>query len=304
MMIETECCICGKKPYEVLWESTFDPEEVDETLFSARRAPDRVHYRMVKCVGCGLVYSNPILEPERIEELYSGSAQNYDDLVENISSTYIRYLERASGHLERRENLLEVGCGSGFFMKASLDLGFKNAYGVEPSREAVSKAPPDIRENITVDVLREGQFRRGFFDIICFFQVLDHVLDPNDFLSACREYLREEGIVLCITHDTRALSARLLGRSSPIVDIEHIYLFDRENIRRLFEKNGYEVLDVFPVKNTYSMSYWARLTPIPTKIKEPVMKLLEASGIGKANVSLCAGNLGIIAKKSSFKQHP
>jgi hypothetical protein len=124
--------------------------------------------------------------------------------------------------------------------------------------------------------------------------MLDHVPDPSRFLSDVFAALEPGGAAVCVTHDTSALSARLLGERSPIYDIEHTYLFNRRNLAALFQAAGLERVESFPIANRYALRYWCRLFPMPTGIKLASLKLLECLGLAAWRVSLRAGNCGVI----------
>ncbi len=91
-MINQTCAICEKNNYEVLYPENFDIKKINSRIFSARRLPDRMHYQMVQCKTCGLVYSTPILEYEKLEKLYKKSSKSYNKHLENLRETYGYYL--------------------------------------------------------------------------------------------------------------------------------------------------------------------------------------------------------------------
>ena len=176
--------------------------------------------------------------------------------------------------------------------------GFKNVYGVEPGIASAEKAKNAIRKNIKINILREGLYPKESFDVICCFHTLDHVIDPNNFLEEVYRILKRRGKVFFIVHDTNGLSVKLFGEKSPIYDIEHIYLFNAKNLRKLFYKNGFYDLKTFNVKNTYPVNYWIKLLPLPSLIKTNILKLLNITKIGLLPISLNAGNVGIVGTKS------
>ncbi|HLZ07535.1 MAG TPA: hypothetical protein VKT80_03035, partial [Chloroflexota bacterium] len=91
----TSCAICGTVDRAtMLYPATFDPSAFSTEVFSARRLPDRIHYRMVRCDTCGLVRSDPVADPVLLAKLYSASRFNYDREVSQLSATYGRYLEK------------------------------------------------------------------------------------------------------------------------------------------------------------------------------------------------------------------
>lgn len=298
-MIEIKCAICGNnKNTKVLYKSTLSNKKLNSKTFSARRIPDRLHYRLVKCQNCGLIFSNPIFDQKKINSLYFKSDFNYDCESEYLKKTYFKYFKKyLSTKNMKNKKILEIGCGNGFFLQELMDNGIKNVYGIEPGTESVKKAPLKIRNNIKTDILKEGLFAKESFDIIFCFHTLDHIPNPNKFLSISYSLLKKGGRVFFIVHNTNGLSVKLLGEKSPIFDIEHIYLFNTFNLKQIFENNKFINSSVFDIKNTYPLRYWLKLFPLNNFFKNKIIKLLELLGLDLVPIKLNAGNIGIIASK-------
>jgi SAM-dependent methyltransferase len=295
-MIPTLCAICGGGTDTELYKESLGRDAMTFARFSARRTPDRVHYRIVRCSKCGLLRSDPIFPEDELSRLYRGSAVTYTEEAGFAGTTYAQYLQKYLPLVPSKDRLLEIGCGNGFFLERAAALGFREVFGVEPSTRAVELAPASIRNNIRNDIFRDGLYPSGYFDVICGFQVFDHMARPNDVLDVCRRLLRPGGLALFINHDARAWSNRLLGERSPIIDVEHIYLYDRTTMPRLFQKHGFEVLSVFPVRNRYPLRYWCKMAPMPSPLKRALEVWLSHSAVGRWAVSLRAGNVGLIAR--------
>jgi SAM-dependent methyltransferase len=144
--------------------------------------------------------------------------------------------------------------------------------------------------------MRPGLFGPGEFDVICLFQVFDHLPDPGGLLDECRRALRPGGLLLCINHNVEALSARLLKERSPIIDIEHTYLYNPSTMARLFTAHGFRVKRVGPVWNRYTLHYLTRLVPLPGALKRPALRLLQRTPAGRLRLSVPLGNLYLIAE--------
>lgn len=297
-MIQTKCIICGDSAYKALYEQNFSESQIDSKIFSARRVPDHYHYRIVRCVKCGLIYSNPILEPGKIQALYADSYQTYDIEVANIKSTYGYYLNKLSSFLRQKERMLEIGCGSGFFLEVAKKFGFNEVYGVEPSKDAVKKADKSIRGNILNKHFEVNDFKKNSFDLICVFQTIEHLISPGEFLMDCFSLLKPKGIIFVIAHNTDSLLAKLMKENSPIIDIEHIYLFNKKTLWNLFSKFGYIPIKVFDISNKYSLNYWFRMLSLSGWINKYIFSMLNTTGLGVTNLSVNAGNIGIYAQKN------
>ncbi len=295
---ETRCMICDSRDHDrEVYAMNFRPADLSADVFSARRLPDRLHYRMVRCERCGLLRSDPILTDAELARLYAGSHFTYAAEAQFTGATYLHYLRETLPFVRTRGRIMEIGCGSGFFLDRALDEGFTEAWGVEPSVAAVEAASPRVRDRIRIGLYDRSTFPPDQFDCICAFQILDHAPDPAAMLRACHAHLRPGGVALFINHDAGALSARLLGELSPIVDVEHTVLFDQRTMRRVFERCGFRVERVFSVKNTYPLQYWAKMAPLPGGVKSAAQTALAASGLGRIPITLKAGNLGAIAVK-------
>ena len=103
------------------------------------------------------------------------------------------------------------------------------------------------------------------------------------------------GHAYLIMHNTKALQAKIFGEKSPIIDVEHIYLFNKENLSTLCQKAGFKVVSVFDVKNGYPFSYWIRMSPLP--LKKLWVGLFKALGMYNKMLAINAGNMGIILEK-------
>ena len=302
-MIATTCAICGDAAEETeFYGETLGRNAATFDRFSARRSPDRVHYRIVECRECRLIRSDPIFQDGELARLYAGSTVTCTSEAEFAGLTYAEHLSQSLPLVAEKGRLLEIGCGHGFFLERALDLGFREVYGVEPSRHAVEIASPRVRGNIRNDLFRDGLFPPGYFDVVCAFQVFDHMTRPNDVLDACRRVLRPGGIALFINHDAGAWTNRLLGERSPIIDVEHIYLYNRNTMRRIFSQHGFDVLNVFPVKNRYPLSYWCQMAPLPAWLKGRLARYLLRSPVGRWTFSWKAGNLGLVARAPRLEE--
>ena len=297
-MHPTRCPISGEENDATeIYPANFDASSLSPTVFSARRLPDGIHFRIVRSNRSGLVRSDPVADIALINELYAQSSFDYGEEVPRLKKTYGRYLERVCALGCERGSLLEIGCGNGFFLECALESGFREVRGVEPSRKAVSEATPLLRQCIVCDVMRPGIFEADQFDAICMFHIFDHIPDPNELLLECLRILKPGGFILALNHNVESWSARLLGEKSPIIDIEHTFLYSPRTMRLIFEANGFGVIEQGCVWNTYSITYLFHLLPLPPRLKDVVLHTLKATILGRLPLRLPLGNLYLIARK-------
>jgi SAM-dependent methyltransferase len=162
--------------------------------------------------------------------------------------------------------------------------------GIEPSVAAISAAPLHRKKWIREGVFRESDFEAGSFDLICCFMTMEHVPDPAEIASSAFRLLRPGGAFVTVTHDYRSFVNRVLGRRSPIIDIEHMQIFCADALHAMFDKAGYQQINVRAFVNFYMLNYWLRLAPLPLGVKAVLTRALSFSGLGRKKIGINVGN--------------
>lgn len=102
----------------------------------------------------------------------------------------------ALGDIAPGDRVLEVGCGRGDFIERILSARSAEVLGIELNSSAVDEARRlgrPVRNAHLADVAHE---ERAGFDVVCSFQVLEHVADPHTFLRDSVRLLRPGGRLL------------------------------------------------------------------------------------------------------------
>jgi len=298
-LASTTCAICStKNNASVIYRANFDIEAFNPAVFSARRIPDMLHYQIVRCNTCGLVRSDPVADASLLRLLYQQSSFTYSQETPNLTRTYGRYLRKAEKYQISKHHLLEIGCGNGFFLEEAQSQGFREITGVEPSKDAIEQANPAVRSKIICDMLRPGLLPINTFSAICIFQTFDYVSEPNILLAECVRLLHPGGVILCLNHNVEAISSLVLKEKSPIIDIEHTYLYSPKTMKQLFENHGLHVLEVGAAWNIIRLHSLLRLFPMPQGIKQKLLDIVNRTPLNKLSLTLPLGNLYIIAQKS------
>lgn len=295
--VPTTCAICRTQGNsEKVFEQNIDEAAFSIEVFSARRLPDRRSYQWVRCNSCRLLRSDPVLEVN-LDELYEKSTFDYNSEVKGLKRVYSQITKRALKPNPARGSVLEVGGGNGFYLEAAKELGFERIAGVEPSKEAVAAARADIKPFIIVDMFREQTVPKNCFDLVTMFHVMDHLPDPLETISICRDALKPGGTFLVAVHDSKSWSARLLKSRSPIVDVEHTFLFDQITVCKLFEKAGYVDIRVGTYRNLYSLAYLIHLIPISRPIKAKLIDGPIGKVLRRIKISVPLGNMWASGKR-------
>ncbi len=302
-LIKTTCAICPTDAHDrEVYGANFRCEDLNPEVFSARRLPDRLHYRMVLCHQCGLMRANPVLSPSALSALYAKSHGHQPQLSQAAAETYGQYFHKNFSSFHEQGRVLEIGCGPGFFLKVLLKQGCSQVQGVEPSCEAIEQSG-EMKGLIYNGMFGSGIYPKACFDVICGFQMFDHLSDPRQFLKDCREYLKPQGSLFLIMHNIKSLPARILGPLCPMLDIEHPFLYNPLTIVKMLESNGYTIQKEFNVMNRYPLRYWLQLVPLPLSFKNLLLDFLQRSAIGNLPLELGLGNMGVIASLNGIDRN-
>lgn len=127
---------------------------------------------------------------------------------------------------------------------------------------------------------------------------IEHFENPNIFLEDLYKILKPKGIVIGVTHDEKHLLSLLLKNKHPIINDEHIYVFNKNTLRKLFLKHNFKVLSVKSLVNYYTIGYWLKMFPFPFIIKKIINKIINLFKIKDNNIGVKAGNIYIVSEKN------
>ena len=292
MTAERSCPVChtSSRGATVVHSGNVDPARLNEFSYASRKTPEFMNHDLVRCPTCDLVYVPAPPSRDELASSYHVAAYDSSEEAEDAATAYLRAMESVLRALAQRGSVLEIGTGTGVLLEQLATVGFRELVGIEPSLAAIDAAPPHRRSWILPGVFEEQDLAPESFDLVCCFMTLEHVLDPKVLADAAHRVLRPGGAFVTVTHDHRALVNRVLGRRSPIVDIEHMQLFSERSVRHLFEVSGFERVTATRFVNRYALDYWWRLAPVPAPVHGWIASALRASRLDRVKVGLDVGN--------------
>ena len=292
------CPVCGDADDSTVYaEARYDLARLDRHAFASRKLPEYMHYRLVRCPTCDLVYASPVPSAEALTRAYGEAAFDSAAEARCAARTYGQLLGRILGRLPDRGTAIDVGTGDGAFLHELAAAGFSDIIGVEPSAAPIASAAPQVRPWIRQGPFREDDFPPGGASLITCFQTLEHLPDPAAFCRSAWRLLKPGGGVFFVGHDYGALPNRLMGRRSPIYDIEHLQLFSPRALREMLERTGFTGIEVRPITNRYPLHYWLKLAPLPAGLKRRLCGLAKTTWAGRVEVALPVGNLAAVGFK-------
>jgi len=234
-----KCIVCAEETHPFLQVSTdgLDEPFLDETL--RKQLPE---LKLRRCSRCGCLWADDARQQHRIlNDAYERVPETYFDVQEN-DPKYVRFYK----HLEQLVNqhvsgktILDVGCGEGVFLSTISDEWCKQ--GVEPSESGASLAR---KKNLNVaHALIDTLPQQSQVDLISALDVIEHIIDPHNFVELLKRHLRPGGLVLLLTGDADSYAARVAGSQwSYLRWCGHISVFSQAGLRNLLQSHGFEVL--------------------------------------------------------------
>ena len=213
--------------------------------------------RMVRCLGCDLLYRNP--QPTASEVCTSYSAERTsleweERVAARRSHQFRRFFDRLPGPPGR---LLDIGCGYGLFLKIAHECGW-DAVGVDLDPKGIAYAKERLQVDAFLGDPGDVDFPDGSFDLVTLWNVVECVPDPVELLRQARRVLKGGGTVFIRTQNEvwQRFSFRLtsllprLGWKSVFEKLPfatfvfHMSSFSRSTLRRLIEQAGFEPLSI------------------------------------------------------------
>lgn len=254
-------------------------------------------YTLVRCPQCDVVYANESPSAAEIGNAYHEAAYDSREEAVHAAESYERALQKTISSMTDRDGALDIGTGTGIFLKQLQNQGFTGLVGVEPSRAAIEAADHTVQNFIREGVFSPSSFAPGSLALITCFMTLEHVSDPASLVRDCFGLLKPGGVMAVVVHDRRAWNNRLLGARAPIIDIEHLQLFSKTSIAELFRRSAFIDIESRSFWNCYRLTYWNRLFPTPGFLKRMIENLLDRTGLGNVRLSMNVGNLMVVARK-------
>lgn len=290
-MTPRACPICGSTDASLLFaEQQLDFGALDEHAFSSRKHPEHMRLRLVQCPVCDLAYASPIPSRDALARAYDNAAFDSAEEARYAAATYAHELRDVIARLPERCGALDIGTGEGAFLGQLQKLGFTEIGGVEPSRAPIEAAALDVQPLIEHGVFRPDIREPESLSLVTCFQTIEHVPDPAEMIRDAVALLRPGGVFALVCHDRRGRLNRLLGMRSPIIDLEHMQLFSQRSVERLLRRAGLSEIAQRPIRNRYPIRYWARLMPLPQRLRPGFASALERSGIASRSLTLPVGN--------------
>lgn len=173
-----------------------------------------------------------------------------------ITKIYKKNVSILSKPIFKNLNLLDIGCGGGILSEPLARLGGK-VTAIDASKKNIEIAKAHSKEqNLNINYINTtsedlSKKKKECFDIIFCLEIIEHVQNPEDFLSTCLAMLKPGGLIFISTM-SRTLKSYMLA----IVGAEYILrwlpvgthswekFLKPSEINSMLSKNSCDIIDM------------------------------------------------------------
>ena len=211
-------------------------------------------YKMYRCFNCSLLFLQPVPDTEAIRSLYSEdyykkhNLQYFSDIDDAEIESRLLLCQDGVKHevhpYKKEGRLLEIGCASGFFLKAAQRLGW-DVFGVEVSEYASRFASfrLGLGSRIINKRLEDADLPANHFDVIVLFMVLEHMPYPMTVLETAKCCLKPGGIVIMKIPNYRCVESYIFGNNWHQLSFpHHLYIFSPASMDKIIWQLRFKTL--------------------------------------------------------------
>jgi 2-polyprenyl-3-methyl-5-hydroxy-6-metoxy-1,4-benzoquinol methylase len=197
-------------------------------------------------------------------EYVENQREFFDKLITEQWSTYFNERWDCTRRFEVRSILrvapgparvLDLGCGCGFHDAVFAECGaVEEIIGVDYSPKSVEQAnrqyPHPKIKRFEMDITQPAEIVRrfGLFDLVVSFQVLEHLVRPEEIIDASVACAKDGGFVAVVTPNRETAQnrfRRLAGKPTRMMDPLHYREFVREELEDMLTRRNLQVVATF-----------------------------------------------------------
>lgn len=230
------CAICGSHESEYVLSTRVDQTSIPNRTLS-----------LLRCTNCGLFYLVPTPKRQEIVDSYGGDyyLEYYSEKKSPLAKLYYSVLgSEAADEINRIKQggtILDIGCGSGDFLKDMRERGW-NVYGIDISSRAIELTSKKVDGVLLALDLYECEFPDKSFDVITLWHSLEHIDSPVRLMHEVNRILKDDGLLVIEVPNMSNPIFRLTTEGYFALEIpRHIFGYSRDTIQMLLERSGFKL---------------------------------------------------------------
>jgi len=207
-------------------------------------------YKRYECPNCDVHWWEPLkIIPEFYEsEVFEDYVAFHEGVGTRLSANHKAFFKHFPSNV--RGKLLDVGCGDGRFLKHAKEQGFE-IWGIDFDKKSVE----NVKRNLGIDTVfamsleefYEYAKEKGLkFDVITFFEVLEHQDKPREFLERVKELLKEGGYIAGSVPNREYLFVEITWKYRHCDHPPHHFLrFSKSSLEKALNFAGFKDIEVY-----------------------------------------------------------
>jgi 2-polyprenyl-3-methyl-5-hydroxy-6-metoxy-1,4-benzoquinol methylase len=217
---------------------------------------EKDYFAFSRCDDCTMVFLNPRLNVEATYAFYNGEwtaiynetkfigASESTEVDNRINYRNIDLLRRHLISSEKQHKLLEIGIGSGYFLRAAENAGF-DVHGIDVDSCNIARARQHFGDRVRNQDIYEAQYHEATFDVVYMRDVFEHVPNPSPMLREINRISRPGALIYIEVPNIQGLIYSAVGaRHVCVFGFAHLNYWSPAALRTVLNRNGYEVVDI------------------------------------------------------------
>ncbi len=147
---------------------------------------------------------------------------------------------RKSFGLASKLRCLDMGTADGLMLsKLNTIFNFKEAIGIDLSKELISKNK-DPKIKLELSDVEKTRFKSNYFDIIVSAAVIEHLDNPEKFLSECYRLLKKGGLLIITTPNP--FFDKIASTIGYEKGDEHTITFKLKTLKAFLKKHNFKII--------------------------------------------------------------
>lgn len=199
------------------------------------------------CTHCQGQFWEPFKNPGA--DWYEQDQRYHDRNIDPLLTPVNSHLLLLEDNPSPGGDVLDIGCGTGNFLAAAQKAGYR-VHGIDFDRDAIAVAKEvfhltDVQVRSTEELAAEEKS----YDVITFFEVLEHLDNPTEFLASVRAILRTRGYIGLSVPDGASWSSLKVHDKPP----RHLTRWTKKSLQTFLERSGFQVVRIVQKPITLSV---------------------------------------------------
>lgn len=176
------------------------------------------------------------------ENMYGAEEYNawYRTMRDALTARYrndLAEIERLHPH---RGAILDVGCSYGWFLEVAAERGWRTA-GIEAT-DATAREAREAGLDVRTGTIEAAGYDEASFDVVCLWDVLEHVPQIDRFLAEIHRVLKPGGLLAINSPNIASVMARQAGADwSWLLLPHHVWHFTPAAMRATLASRGFGI---------------------------------------------------------------